>query len=65
MDFEEAKEYLKTASGRGRRLGLERVTELCRLLGDPQDSINTIHIAGTNGKGSFGAMLTAVLGASG
>jgi len=65
MDFEEAKDYLKTASGRGRRLGLERVTELCRLLGDPQDSIKTIHIAGTNGKGSFGAMLSAVLGASG
>ena len=61
MDFEEAKEYLKTASGRGRRLGLERVTELCRLLGDPQDSINTIHIAGTNGKGSLGAMLSAML----
>ncbi|MBQ9898167.1 MAG: bifunctional folylpolyglutamate synthase/dihydrofolate synthase, partial [Ruminococcus sp.] len=37
------------------------ITELARLLGDPQDSVKVIHIAGTNGKGSFGAMLGAVL----
>lgn len=42
-------------------LGLERITELLSLLGDPQDSIRTIHVAGTNGKGSFAAMLTEVL----
>ncbi|MCM1528630.1 MAG: bifunctional folylpolyglutamate synthase/dihydrofolate synthase [Alistipes sp.] len=57
--------YLKIASLRGSRLGLERITELCRRLGDPQNKVRTIHIAGTNGKGSFLAMLSAVLTASG
>lgn len=65
MTYEEAADYLKTAALRGSRLGLERVTGLCRLLGSPQDSLEVIHVAGTNGKGSFGAMLSAILTASG
>lgn len=36
----------------GSKLGLERMTELMHRLGDPQDDLNVIHIAGTNGKGS-------------
>ncbi|MBR2547968.1 MAG: bifunctional folylpolyglutamate synthase/dihydrofolate synthase [Eubacterium sp.] len=36
----------------GSRLGLERITELMHRLGDPQDDLEVIHIAGTNGKGS-------------
>ncbi|MDE7105389.1 MAG: bifunctional folylpolyglutamate synthase/dihydrofolate synthase [Ruminococcus sp.] len=54
-------EYLKTASLRGSKLGLERITELCERLGNPQNKIKVIHVAGTNGKGSFCAMLSAVL----
>lgn len=53
--------YLKKAAERGSKLGLERITELCRKLGDPQNSTKVIHIAGTNGKGSFGTMLSAIL----
>ena len=42
-------------------LGLERITELLRLMGEPQNSIPIVHVAGTNGKGSFTAMLAAIL----
>ena len=61
MNYTEAKEYLRTASERGSILGLERVKELLRLMGDPQEKVSVIHVAGTNGKGSFGAMMTSVL----
>ena len=45
----------------GSRPGLSRITELCRRLGDRQKSLRVIHVAGTNGKGSFCAMLTSIL----
>lgn len=41
--------------------GLERVTEFCRLLGNPQNNYLTIHVAGTNGKGSTSHMLASIL----
>lgn len=65
MTFEEIKLYLKKASLRGSRLGLERIEKLTQLLGAPQDKVKTVHISGTNGKGSFGAMLTSILAAAG
>jgi dihydrofolate synthase / folylpolyglutamate synthase len=37
--------------------------ELCAVLGDPQDQQPTIHLTGTNGKGSVARMLVALLGA--
>ncbi len=46
-------------------LGLERVSKVLELLGNPQDSLNIIHVAGTNGKGSTCAILSAILTASG
>lgn len=46
-------------------LGLERVSKVLELLGNPQDSLNIIHVAGTNGKGSICAILSAILTASG
>ena len=45
--------------------GLEVVTQLCQAIGNPQNKIKTLHIAGTNGKGSSSHMLASVLGASG
>ena len=45
--------------------GLGRVKTLCHALGDPQDSLRFIHVAGTNGKGSFCSMLDSVLRAEG
>ncbi|MBV7440317.1 bifunctional folylpolyglutamate synthase/dihydrofolate synthase [Weeksellaceae bacterium TAE3-ERU29] len=40
--------------------GLDRIKKLCEILGNPQDKFKTIHIAGTNGKGSTSHMLSAV-----
>lgn len=40
---------------------LENIRLLCAALGNPQDSIKTIHVAGTNGKGSVSHMLAAAL----
>ena len=47
------------------KLGLERVEAFLHTLGDPQHRIATIHVAGTNGKGSVCATLEAVLRAKG
>ncbi|MBQ2732923.1 MAG: bifunctional folylpolyglutamate synthase/dihydrofolate synthase [Clostridia bacterium] len=65
MTYTEALEYIHKISWTGSRPGLERITELCRLLGDPQDRLKFIHVGGTNGKGSFSAMLSSVLIRSG
>lgn len=61
MNYREALDYLKTASLRGSKLGLERVTELMQRLRRPQEQYAVIHLAGTNGKGSVGVMLSSVL----
>jgi len=45
--------------------GLERITQLCRSFGDPQSFFPSIHVAGTNGKGSCANMLAAHFAASG
>jgi dihydrofolate synthase/folylpolyglutamate synthase len=44
---------------------LERVRQLLSLLGEPQDSFKSVHIAGTKGKGSTAAMIESVLRAGG
>lgn len=41
--------------------GLENITKLCEFFGNPQEKIKTIHIGGTNGKGSTSNMLASVL----
>lgn len=45
--------------------GLENITKLCAFFDNPQDKIKTIHIGGTNGKGSTSNMLASVLQESG
>jgi len=57
--------YIHSLEVFGSRPGLERITELCKALGDPQKSLRFIHVAGTNGKGSFCAMTESVLRKSG
>src|SRR5690554_6914514 len=49
----------------GSHLGLERITLLCEALGNPQDQLRFVHVAGTNGKGSVCAFLTSALQAAG
>lgn len=61
MDYQESLTYLKRCSALGSKPGLETVRELLRRLGNPQDSLRIIHLAGTNGKGSVGCFLQSVL----
>ena len=49
----------------GIKLGLENISQLCEALGHPERSFTTLHVAGTNGKGSVTAMVHAALGAAG
>lgn len=65
MTYEEAIAYADSLVWKGSRPGLDRITELCRRLGNPQKELRFIHIAGTNGKGSVSAMLDAILRAAG
>ena len=61
MNYSEAREYLKNVNKLGSILGLNTIKELLKRLGNPQNELKVVHIAGTNGKGSVGAMLQAVL----
>jgi dihydrofolate synthase/folylpolyglutamate synthase len=49
----------------GIKLGLENITRLCAALGHPERSFISLHVAGTNGKGSVAAMTHAALVAAG
>lgn len=42
-------------------LGLERISQVLHLLGNPQDKLKCIHVAGTNGKGSVCAIISTIL----
>jgi len=61
MTYKESMNYLKASRRFGSRPGLERISELCRGLGDPQKGLRYIHVTGTNGKGSVCAMVSSVL----
>ena len=65
MTYKEALDFINTASTPGSVYGLERIRALLNALGDPQDRLKFIHIAGTNGKGSVSRMLACVLTAAG
>ena len=49
----------------GIKLGLENISRLCEALGHPERSFTSLHVAGTNGKGSVTAMVHAALVAGG
>ena len=61
MNYDEALEYIHGVSWTFCKPGLDRISSLCEALGNPQDSLKFVHVAGTNGKGSFCSMLTSVL----
>ncbi len=65
MNYTEALEYIHSISWTFCKPGLERIGELCKKLGDPQKDLKFIHVAGTNGKGSFCSMLNSILLESG
>ena len=61
MTYQEALEYIHSVEWKGSRPGLSRITRLLHALGDPQEKLRFVHVAGTNGKGSFCAMTESVL----
>ncbi len=58
-------EWLFSLEARGIKFGLDNTRELLSRLGDPQEGMRFVHVAGTNGKGSTCAMIDSVLRAGG
>jgi dihydrofolate synthase/folylpolyglutamate synthase len=65
MTYPEALDFLFGLELFGIKLGLDNITKFLRRLGDPQNSLRGIHIAGTNGKGSVASIFEAILVAAG
>ncbi|MBQ4569967.1 MAG: bifunctional folylpolyglutamate synthase/dihydrofolate synthase [Ruminococcus sp.] len=65
MGYSEILERIHALNKFGSRPGLDRVRMLLQMMGNPQDELEFIHVAGTNGKGSVCAILSSVLKASG
>ena len=61
MTVEQAIEYIHSVFWKGSIPGLGRVSTLLEKMGNPQDSLKYVHIAGTNGKGSTAAMTASIL----
>jgi len=68
MSYKEAIEYMNAQLPMFHRIGaaaykanLDNTAALCALLGNPQNNFRSIHIAGTNGKGSVSHMLASIL----
>lgn len=61
MNIDEALCFIRKICWQGSKPGLSRTKELLRLCGNPEDKLTFIHVAGTNGKGSFCAMMESVL----
>ena len=53
--------YINEPRWRESRMGLERTRELLDRLGNPQDELRFVHVAGTNGKGSVCAYADCIL----
>ena len=65
MGYNEAVEWLYNIRRFGSKLGLRYIRHLLGLIGNPQDRLRSIHVTGTNGKGSTTAMVASILGAEG
>ena len=65
MTYLEAEAFIKKSYEQVIRLGLTRMEELLEGLGNPQEQLKFIHVAGTNGKGSVCAMTARILQCAG
>ena len=64
-DREQAVAFLNDRIGQGIKPGLERITGILELMGDPQLAYSIIHVAGTNGKSTVTRLVADILGAHG
>ena len=65
MDYERSIKWLYSFEKFGIKLGLDRITHICKKLGNPQNNYKTIHVGGTNGKGSVCKILGSILNVDG
>lgn len=65
MNYQQALEYIHSLERFGSKPGLERIRALTNRLGNPQDKLKFVHIAGTNGKGSTAAFIASVATSAG
>lgn len=65
MNYNEALSYIHSFLKFGSKPGLERVTALLEMVGNPQNNLRIIHVAGTNGKGTVSTMIANILTCSG
>lgn len=65
MTYTEALNKIHSLNKFGSRPGLGRVKRLLSSMGNPQDDVKYIHVAGTNGKGSVCAVISSVLKSAG
>lgn len=61
MNYRQAMEYMEETAKYGSVPGLDNIINLCEKLGNPQNELKFVHIAGTNGKGSTLAYISTVL----
>ena len=65
MNFYDSMKYMDEVAKFGSVLGLKSITELLKRLDNPQDKLQFVHIAGTNGKGSIAAYIANIMAAAG
>lgn len=65
MNYTDALSFINKTGKFGSKLGLLNIENLMHELGDPQDSLKFVHIAGTNGKGSTALFISEILRKSG
>lgn len=65
MKYEKVLEYMDSLSSYGISPGLESIRRLCDRLGNPEQELKFIHIAGTNGKGSTLSFVSTILKCAG
>ena len=61
MNYQECRAYIDDSAKYGSVLGLDNMREMLDRLGNPQDAVPYVHVAGTNGKGSVIAYLYTTL----
>lgn len=64
MNSKETPTFISDSLKFGIKLGLDRMQELSKRMGNPQDKLQFVHVAGTNGKGSTVTYISSILSAS-